>query len=250
MITSNYLIKPNFEAYLFNTYQELDKNKQTFPGGDYKSKTRANNFGVDLWNSTTGNTDYSTFINSPSAQGGGSLFIGSNITEGEVNYSTIINGNVIGGAGNSYFNIVLGGRLTGANEPKNTAIGYNATISGNESTTLGNYSIGSNRSTSLGAFAESVNDSISIGYRSQTIGTYSIALGRSAIVSGSHSSSINCSTEVTANYTHIIGDNGDKVGIGTVSPTANLQVNGTFKLVDGAQASGKVLTSDSTGLAT
>ena len=42
----------------------------------------------------------------------------------------------------------------------------------------------------------------------------------------------------------------DKVGIGTQSPSANLEVEGTFKLVDGNQADGKILSSDVDGNAT
>ncbi len=39
------------------------------------------------------------------------------------------------------------------------------------------------------------------------------------------------------------------VGIGTSTPTAKLHVNGTFKVVDGTQGAGKILTSNATGLA-
>jgi uncharacterized protein (TIGR02145 family) len=39
------------------------------------------------------------------------------------------------------------------------------------------------------------------------------------------------------------------VGIGTSAPDAKLQVNGTFKVVDGTQGAGKILTSNATGLA-
>ncbi len=39
------------------------------------------------------------------------------------------------------------------------------------------------------------------------------------------------------------------VGIGTSTPNAKLHVNGTLKVVDGSQGSGKILTSDATGLA-
>jgi len=39
------------------------------------------------------------------------------------------------------------------------------------------------------------------------------------------------------------------VGIGTSTPNAKLHVNGTFKVADGSQGSGKILTSDATGLA-
>lgn len=39
------------------------------------------------------------------------------------------------------------------------------------------------------------------------------------------------------------------VGIGTSTPNAKLDVNGTFKVTDGSQGAGKILTSDATGLA-
>jgi len=38
-------------------------------------------------------------------------------------------------------------------------------------------------------------------------------------------------------------------GIGTTTPSAKLHVNGTFKVTDGTQGDGKILTSDATGLA-
>jgi len=42
---------------------------------------------------------------------------------------------------------------------------------------------------------------------------------------------------------------GQNVGIGTTSPTAALHVNGSFKLTNGSEGAGKVLTSDATGKA-
>jgi len=39
------------------------------------------------------------------------------------------------------------------------------------------------------------------------------------------------------------------VGIGTSSPSGKLHVNGTCKVTDGTQGTGKILTSDATGLA-
>ena len=38
-------------------------------------------------------------------------------------------------------------------------------------------------------------------------------------------------------------------GIGTTTPSATLHVNGTFKVTDGSQGAGKILTSNATGLA-
>mgnify|MGYP006910061808 CR=1 FL=1 len=44
-------------------------------------------------------------------------------------------------------------------------------------------------------------------------------------------------------------DSTGKIGIGTTHPGAKLEVNGTVKITDGTQGSGKVLTSDADGLA-
>jgi hypothetical protein len=40
------------------------------------------------------------------------------------------------------------------------------------------------------------------------------------------------------------------VGIGTPTPAANLDVNGTFKFTDGSEGANKILTSNATGMAT
>jgi hypothetical protein len=48
----------------------------------------------------------------------------------------------------------------------------------------------------------------------------------------------------------ILQNDGGNVGIGTGSPTANLHVNGSFKITDGTQGSRKVLTSNASGNAT
>ena len=42
----------------------------------------------------------------------------------------------------------------------------------------------------------------------------------------------------------------DRLGLGTISPTATLDINGNVKITDGSQGTGKVLTSDATGVAT
>ncbi|MFH2094383.1 MAG: hypothetical protein ABIJ16_01685, partial [Bacteroidota bacterium] len=44
-----------------------------------------------------------------------------------------------------------------------------------------------------------------------------------------------------------IYDNGTNVGIGTAAPATKLHVNGSFRLTDGTQAAGRVLTSDANG---
>ena len=47
----------------------------------------------------------------------------------------------------------------------------------------------------------------------------------------------------------VIYQSGDNLGIGTTSPDARLHVNGLIKISDGSPGTGKVLTSDDTGLA-
>ena len=54
--------------------------------------------------------------------------------------------------------------------------------------------------------------------------------------------------DATNNYAAIF-DNGN-VGVGIANPSAKLHVAGTFRLVDGTQATGRVLTSDASGNAT
>jgi uncharacterized protein (TIGR02145 family) len=49
---------------------------------------------------------------------------------------------------------------------------------------------------------------------------------------------------IAFNLTHA-----QNVGIGTPTPNAKLHVNGTFKVTDGSQGAGKILTSDAAGLA-
>ena len=54
--------------------------------------------------------------------------------------------------------------------------------------------------------------------------------------------------EILTDYTNFYVKD-DKVGIGTNSPTTNLDVNGSFRFSDGNEATGKVLISDANGVA-
>lgn len=58
----------------------------------------------------------------------------------------------------------------------------------------------------------------------------------------------NTNFDPTSNIITTFLSNGN-VGIGTSSPGAKLEVNGTLKITDGSQGAGKILVSDSTGLA-
>ena len=61
----------------------------------------------------------------------------------------------------------------------------------------------------------------------------------------------NTISSINANGDILLSPNGNgKVGIGTASPSASLEVAGQIKITGGAPGSGKVLTSDAAGLAT
>jgi hypothetical protein len=153
------------------------------------------------------------------------------------------------GIGNSAFgSYSLFTNTTGVN---NTAIGNNAlqaNTTGFENTAAGIFSL-QNNTTGFGNAA--------IGYQAlnnNTTGTYNTALGFQA---GMLSNSINNSVAIGA-FSKVgisnavsIGDTaaGVFVGIGTAYPTTKLDLKGGFKLVDGTQGAGKILTSDGTGKA-
>jgi hypothetical protein len=89
-------------------------------------------------------------------------------------------------------------------------------------------------------------------YNSQING-YSIGVESSELRIAGGTSNIDAITFKTQGYngTERMRINGSgNIGIGTTAPTAKLDVAGSVKIVDGTQGKGKVLTSDSLGLAT
>jgi trimeric autotransporter adhesin len=116
----------------------------------------------------------------------------------------------------------------------NTAIGNNALS--NNTIGIGNTAIGTNT------------------LQNNTTGSFNTALGFGAEVSANNLNNatvIGKNAKVAISNAVILGDStsGIKVGIGTGSPTHNLHLKGTLKIVDGTQGIGKVLTSDASGVA-
>lgn len=54
---------------------------------------------------------------------------------------------------------------------------------------------------------------------------------------------------ITTGDTFLARDAGGRVGVGNTHPLATLDIAGSFRMADGSQAAGKVLTSDDNGLA-
>ena len=69
-------------------------------------------------------------------------------------------------------------------------------------------------------------------------------------VDNSDAAKFKIGTSALETNTRFTIDASGNVGIGTTSPTTKLHLDGTFRLVDGNQSNGKVLTSDANGVAT
>ncbi len=183
----------------------------------------------------------------------------------------------------------MGGSTT-ASGNFSTAMGANTIASGTQSTAMGGSTIASGIfSTAMGAETTASGIfSTAMGYSTTASGSSSTAMGYSTTASGNYSTAMGSSTTApsfgettiglhSTSYTPLgaiffsaadrlftIGNGADilnrsdamvvlkngNTGIGTSAPTAKLHVAGTFKLTDGSQAAGRVLTSDAAGLAT
>ncbi len=144
----------------------------------------------------------------------------------------------------------------------NTAVGYRAmmnNISGSENTAIGQNALRSgigSYNTAIGSWSLYSNSSgtknTATGYQAlyhNTTGTFNTALGYLAdvtVANLTNATAIGANAKVSASNSLVLGSSAN-VGIGTSSPSAKLDVIGTFKLTDGTQGAGKVLTSDASG---
>ncbi|MDN3595163.1 hypothetical protein [Zunongwangia endophytica] len=141
------------------------------------------------------------------------------------------------------------------------AIGVSANASNQFSIALGNGATSSGmHAMSIGGSSTATADkSIAYGFKSVADGVNSIALGYEAKTKGLNAVAIGYGAKADQDNTVIIGNAGydsnggkndwykSKVGIGTYKPEASLDLHGSFKLVDGTEGAGKVLTSDGNG---
>jgi hypothetical protein len=84
------------------------------------------------------------------------------------------------------------------------------------------------------------DDNIYTIWKSNRVGTDDYLLG----IDGGNNRFIFANT-TSGDYPLVLDK--DKVGINNLTPSANLDINGSFKLTDGTQGAGKVLTSDANG---
>lgn len=127
----------------------------------------------------------------------------------------------------------------------NAAFGYNSLLSnsiGNQNAAFGANTLANSSGNDNTAIGFNAGSSITTGINNTFIGSNAnssvnnlinaTAIGSNAIVSSSNS---------------LVLGNGANVGIGVSSPSAKLDVAGTFKLADGTQGAGRILTSDAAG---
>ncbi len=136
--------------------------------------------------------------------------------------------------------------IIGASNVSRSAIGLTISNS-NAATYTGNSDLGdANRMLSIVNEGTTTNSYAHLGFRSN--GTIQAMLDQKFINAN----------DGTSKLVYTFGSGGayadrftmtstGRLGIGTTAPTATLDVAGTFKLVDGTQAAGKVLTSDASG---
>ncbi len=186
---------------------------------------------------------------------------------GRYNTSSTDNSTVAGG----YQNTASGVAATVGGGYQNTASHWYATVpGGTENTASRDYAtVGGGYQNTANGYASTVIG----GYKSTAKGDYSFAAGyaSSSTANGaftwadSEGTVVNnavadrtwfknrggfiISTAPVASAAAFAVDSAGKVGIGTITPTSTFTVVGTFKLVDGTQGAGKVLTSDANGLA-
>ncbi len=138
-----------------------------------------------------------------------------------------------------YRSTALGyGATAGANNT--LAAGYTASASGFQSLALGMNSTASQNNTAAVGFGATAS-----AYQASAFGTEASASGQSATAIGYQASATQANSIILGSAANA----SNKVGIGTNTPDERLHVNGSFKLTDGTQANGYVLTSDANGKA-
>jgi hypothetical protein len=164
--------------------------------------------------------------------------------------------NTTGSVNSAFGSYSLAGNTTG---DKNTAIGGRSLLvntTGAYNTALGNealsYNTTGNNNTVLGSYAglsQNWANANTTGSYNTFIGSYA---GPGTPTQLTNATAIGYNSVVSASNSLVLGGLGTdavKVGIGVPAPSAVLDIAGNIKIADGTQGAGKVLTSDTNGVA-
>ncbi|NHN24746.1 hypothetical protein FIA58_003570 [Flavobacterium jejuense] len=173
-----------------------------------------------------------------------------------------------GATSNDNNSIAIGTSANASTSNEAVAIGRSSIASGFQSLALGLSSSATNNETvAIGKVSSATGfKSIALGVSATSSNNNTLALGNSAIASGQQATALGTEANASAQNATAIGyqatatqansiilgsttNTNNKVGIGTNTPDERLHVNGSVKIVDGTQANGKVLVSDSHGKA-
>ena len=184
---------------------------------------------------TLGALDSTQFMRSDTDTGTtGSLSTGGKVSI-NVPYSPLEGGLEVGIAGSSSATgmgsvALIRGTASGGNS---FAAGFNAKALGNSTTAIGgNVTASESAGVAIGTWSTaSGNSSMALGIEVTASGTQSSALGSNVSVSGQYSTIIGAGYSYpTLSQNNTIALIGDNVGIGTVTPSGQLQVAGTTTL--------------------
>lgn len=231
-------------------------------GGEYNmASNQSATVGGGLFNAASG--QYSTVAGGAQSTASGQY---STVGGGTQNTASGLYAIVAGG-----YNNIAGDRATVAGGESNRASNTYASVAGGMLNTASAYA--ATVSGGQGNTASNTYATVAGGDGNTANGAYSFAAGRgsSSTVEGTFTWSDSDGTQVdndvfnrtwfknrggflvTASTNPADGgmflNSSNYVGIGTLVPTSTLTVIGTFKLADGSQGAGKILTSDTAGLA-
>lgn len=239
--------------------------------------TSVNPKGFSIGNGTIFNPISATGLNAIAVGFGSRALSTYSMAFGNTATSSGINSTAVGVSANASADSAMAiGNNTAASGKYSVALGNNVTAGGIQSLALGssNTSTAGNGAIAMGnnAYSGSTN-SIAIGNSSAAVGNSSIVIGTYVSTNASNAfcvgigASSGSQLSNTTSNSLMVGFNSNiptlfvgpssgtgtvgNVGIGTSSPAAKLEINGssgsTIKIVDGNQAAGKVLTSDANG---
>lgn len=139
-----------------------------------------------------------------------------------------------------------------SNKAFGLAIGYSADAQGDYSVAIGPDSYTNQlNATALGRQSDAQGqNSIALGYDTYTNQDGAVAIGNNAESTGLDAIALGTGSRAPQDNSIILGNHTNanvRVGIGTNTPSAKLQINGSLRYVDGNQTAGRVLTSDATG---